>query len=91
MNPICPYCSKVSKKVTGKEIYPHLPRLHEKIYYQCKPCGAYVGCHPGTERALGDPANKELRTARVNAHSVFDVLRRVSYWKIQPGKLRKNN
>jgi hypothetical protein len=72
MNPICPYCGKPSEKVTGKEIYPRLDHLHGKTFYRCKPCDAYVGCHPGTEKPLGSPANRHLRLARSQAHDVFD-------------------
>jgi hypothetical protein len=82
MNPICPYCNKESKKVSGKKIYPYLPKLWHKTYYECSPCGTYVGCHPGTERPLGVPANKDLRTIRIRAHSVFDTL-----W--QSGKMKR--
>jgi hypothetical protein len=41
--------------------------------WQCK-CGAYCGCHEGTQRSLGRPANKETRKAREAAHREFDRL-----------------
>lgn len=37
-------------------------------------CDAYVGCHKGTEKPLGRLANKELRDAKMAAHSAFDPM-----------------
>lgn len=70
----CPYCNNVAKLVNGKEIYPHRPDLYEKSFYQCEPCGAYVGCHPGTKKPLGRLANSELRKAKSTVHRVFDPI-----------------
>lgn len=72
--PVCPYCKNTPVKTTGESIYPHRPDLYSKIFYQCLPCSAYVGCHPGTDRPMGAPANKELRKARNDAHFYFDML-----------------
>jgi len=45
-------------------------------------CDAYCGCHPNG-LPLGQLANKELRTARMRAHAVFDAL-----WKgLEPLRL----
>lgn len=60
--------------VTGKEIYPHRPDLHAKRFWLCRPCNAYVGCHPGTERPLGPPAGPALRQLRLLAHEALDPL-----------------
>lgn len=76
---MCPYCGAESKKVTGKEIYPHRPDLAHKTFYQCAPCDAYVGCHPGTCKALGRLANAELRKAKSAAHKIFDDIWRSGY------------
>lgn len=72
--PICDYCGKSSDRVTGREVYPHLPHLAGKIIYRCEPCGAWVGCHPGTDKPLGRLANAGLRRAKVAAHAAFDPL-----------------
>ncbi len=72
--PQCPYCDKPSALVTGDVIYPHRPDLSEKWLYLCYPCGAYVGCHPGTTKPLGRLANYELRRAKQAAHAAFDPL-----------------
>lgn len=71
---ICNYCSQEAKRVTGKETYPHRPDLFHKIIYECKPCDASVGCHPGTDKPLGSLANRKLRSKRRAAHAVFDPL-----------------
>lgn len=73
-SPACPYCDQVSALVTGKVIYPHRQDLHSKKFYHCAPCGAYVGCHPGTEKPLGRLANAELRQAKQAAHREFDPM-----------------
>lgn len=74
MNSICPYCGNESEFVTGKTIYPHRPDLHSKAFYRCRPCKAYVGCHPGTITPLGRLANEELRRAKNAAHAAFDPI-----------------
>lgn len=35
----------------------------------CDGCGAYCGCHPGTDTPLGTPAGPELRRARMKLHN----------------------
>ena len=75
--PICPYCGAPSQLTTGAHVYPHRPDLASKRFYECRPCGAYVGCHPGTERPLGRLANAELRRWKQRVHSVFDP-----FWKL---------
>lgn len=37
-------------------------------------CDGVVGCHPGTEKPLGELADKATRTARKEAHDAFDAL-----------------
>ena len=80
-NPICPYCNKESEGVDGTAIYPHRPDLSHKWFYQCVPCDAYVGCHPGTKNSLGRLANAELRKWKSIAHRVFDPLWRDGHMK----------
>lgn len=72
----CPYCGKSAELVTGRVIYPHLRHLHSKMFWQCAPCDAYVGCHEsgsGT-KPLGRLANAELRKLKREVHVVFDPL-----------------
>lgn len=74
MNVICDYCGQLAVLTTGRELYPHRPELSERRFYACAPCGATVGCHPGTEQPLGRLANADLRRARSAAHAAFDPL-----------------
>lgn len=70
----CPYCGGNVEFVGGSVIYPYRPDLYSKKFYLCEPCGAYVGCHRGTDKALGRLANAELRKAKMAAHAAFDPL-----------------
>lgn len=74
LTPLCPYCGVFSKKVTGEVIYPHRPDLHHKTFYQCQPCDAYVGTHPGTDKPLGGLADATLRHYKSKVHQAFDPL-----------------
>lgn len=47
--------------------------LHNKDFYICAPCDAYVGCHMNTITPLGRLANTELRAAKSAAHRAFDT------------------
>ena len=77
--PRCLHCGDEAALVTGREVYPGLPRLWEKPVWRC-PCGAYVGCHPGTTTPLGFPADAALRRARMILHN-----RRVDpLWRNRP-------
>lgn len=66
--PICAPCKKMTRLVSGREIYGHRPDLWDKPIYLCDGCGAYVGCHEGTTRALGTPAGPKVRDARIKLH-----------------------
>jgi len=70
----CQYCNQAAKLVDGTVIYPHRPDLSAKKFWNCENCGAYVGCHPRTERPLGTLANKRLRQLRSQVHAHFDPL-----------------
>lgn len=72
---VCPYCGRpVEFRPTSDSVYRG--RDYGPIYVCAAypKCDAYVGCHKGTERALGRLADKELRRAKVAAHEVFDGL-----------------
>jgi len=71
----CDCCHRQAELVTGREVYRgHRPDLHAKYFWQCRPCNARVGCHPGTQKPLGGLAKPELRLARSRAHAVFDPI-----------------
>lgn len=67
----CPYCGNPTKLVEDSQIYG---RSYGTLCYICEPCGAWVGCHKGTNKALGRVANKELRELKHQAHEAFDPL-----------------
>jgi hypothetical protein len=59
----------------GAEIYPRRPDLRAKHIYICDRCKSYCGCHPGTTKSLGVPANAATRRARSQFHdTVFDPI-----------------
>lgn len=69
--PECPYCDGRSVLASSAEVYGG--RDYGPIYL-CRPCDAYVGCHPGTTKPLGRLANAELRQWKQRAHAAFDPL-----------------
>ena len=70
----CLYCEQEAVLTNGQELYPHREDLWELPFYICRPCNAYVGCHPGTTKPLGRLANAELRSMKSMAHRFFDVI-----------------
>lgn len=77
----CPYCGRDAVLANGLTIYKHRPDLAELNFWLCKPCDAYVGCHPPTRynkfssvEPLGRLANAQLRKAKSSAHKVFDPI-----------------
>jgi hypothetical protein len=69
---ICPYCSSKTEYIDSKYVYG----VSYGMIYICKPCDAYVGVHKGTSNALGRLADRELRTAKKEAHQFFDKIAR---------------
>jgi hypothetical protein len=77
----CRYCQQPANLLRlGEEGYPY--RMDYGPIWTCPPCGAWVGCHPGTQKALGGLANAELRAWKIKAHAAFDPL-----WQ---GKIRRD-
>jgi hypothetical protein len=70
---LCAECGSKCAKKTGEDVYPHREDLAHLVIWVCQ-CGARVGCHPGTDTALGTAAGSELRAVRMNAHKEFDRL-----------------
>lgn len=68
---ICPYCKQPSEYIDSKELYG----VSYGMMYICRPCDSWVGTHKSRPlEALGRLANKELREAKKEAHSYFDLL-----------------
>lgn len=80
--PLCCECGLEAALVQSQRIYPHRPDLWNRPMWLCS-CGAYCGCHKGTEQPLGRPAGKATRDARQAAHAAFDPL-----WQ---AKMRRDN
>lgn len=71
----CPNCGKKAIQKTATEIYR--TGRYKGMFWACPDyprCDAYVGCHPGTETALGTLAGRPLRLARKRVHSIFGPL-----------------
>lgn len=67
---ICPYCGGVPLLVDSAVVYG---RSYGPIW-RCPRCGAYVGCHKGTDKPLGRLADARLRAAKKSAHASFDTI-----------------
>ena len=83
-NPVrCPYCEEKTVLVDGSVVYPHRPDLRHKLFYLCRPCSAFVGCHKNMRNRpdvpLGFPAKPRLRNLRTRIHTVFDPIWRENY------------
>jgi hypothetical protein len=70
----CPVCNKTGVLVTGSIVYPHIPKIKDRYFYQCKEHDALVGCHPDTKIPLGKLALPALRQLRLAVHRLFDPL-----------------
>jgi hypothetical protein len=68
----CPYCDGLTELVESKDVY--ISGIDYGLMYICRPCGAQVGCHQGTDQALGPLAKKTLRDLRHEAHKYFDPM-----------------
>ncbi|MEM1337299.1 MAG: zinc-finger-containing protein [Bacteroidota bacterium] len=80
---ICPYCGSKTRATDEFEIYGRSYSDRKQIVCVNYPkCDAHVGCH-STGKPLGRLANKELRSAKKEAHEWFDKL-----WK--HGSMRRN-
>lgn len=66
----CDYCGKEAEWVDNSVIYHNSFGKSSMIWY-CKPCDAYVGCHNNGKKPYGRLADKELRTLRIEAKTVF--------------------
>lgn len=81
VDPVCVECNGRDPELVGGDvIYPHRPDLYRKKFLRCR-CGAYVGCHMGTDLPLGHPAGPLTQRARKDAHAAFDPL-----WKRKMAK-----
>lgn len=59
--------------VSAKELFGERKATAAR-YWVCRPCDAWVACHPFSDEPMGRLANKELRRLRHEAHRVFDLV-----------------
>lgn len=71
---VCPHCAGTVEIVGNAEIYGGKAYGQWPWAYLCRGCGAYVGMHPFTAIPLGTLATEEIRKARKEAKSPFEVL-----------------
>ena len=74
----CPYCGRPTRLVDSSVVYG---RSYGCKCYYCEPCQAWVGCHKGTDKALGRIADKYLRELKRQAHESFDRIWNEGYIK----------
>ncbi len=80
----CPFCGGGVSLASNARFYGGR-EFGWPLTYVCCQCEARVGCHPGTDIALGTLADKPTMIARKAAHKAFDPL-----WKGKaPGMRRK--
>jgi len=74
--PICPYCDKPARLVTGARLFVGRENVAHKHFWWCEPCDAYVGCYENspTHKPVGRLADTALRKAKREFHGVFDIL-----------------
>jgi hypothetical protein len=70
----CNYCGGPTELVTGEKLYPMAGEVHQRRYYHCATCNAWVGTHEGTTIPQGTLANAMLRSWRGRALKEFDPL-----------------
>lgn len=70
---LCPYCDNKTELVDTSEVYGENYSKRAWMYL-CRKCGAYVGTHPKTTKALGRLADANLRNWKKLAHHYFDAL-----------------
>jgi len=67
-------CGQTTEQIFGKDLYPHLEALADRLFYICHECEAWVGTHEGTDQALGTPATAAHRRLRTEAHARLDLM-----------------
>lgn len=68
----CPYCAQPAELMLSSA--PLYRGIDYGPVWICRPCQAWVGCHPETTNPLGRLANAALRRAKMAAHAAFDPL-----------------
>ena len=67
--PLCLHCDQPARLTSGREVYPHRQDLWGRSIWRCDSCDAHCGCHRGGLVALGRPADRPTRRARMELHT----------------------
>lgn len=89
VEPICIEDGKLAVLATGREVWPDRPEFWDATVYRCA-CGAWIGCHRGTEEPEGYPAGPHTRRARKQAEEALGTLiqRKMNRDRVSKGKAR---
>lgn len=69
---VCVYCGGTLEYVADSAEFYNGKNFG--ALWVCRPCRAWVGCHPNTTTPMGNVANAETRRWRSFVHSMFDPL-----------------
>ncbi|KQY80126.1 zinc-finger-containing protein [Pelomonas sp. Root1444] len=69
---LCDHCGRHAELHDGLAVYPDRKDLHDRQFWVCWFCDAWVGCKSGTDEPFGELADEALRAARIAAHKAFD-------------------
>ena len=73
---LCDYCGNQAALVKGDVVYPQYIKMHNRFYWHCSLCKAWVGTHKTSAQhePYGRLAKSHLRYLKAKAHEVFDPL-----------------
>ena len=79
MHIYCCACERTmsTTQVSGERVYPHLPSLFLKRFWQCDGCGNFVGTHEkGTQagQPLGCIPTPQIKKIRMAIHNKLDPI-----------------
>ena len=86
VEPICVECGGRGELSNGARLGYKRPEMRARLFYVC-PCGARVGCHPGTAVPMGLPCGAAASRARQVCHAAFDPIWQA---KVAAGASREN-
>lgn len=72
--PRCPYCKRPASILRGDMVYPNRKDLHDKLFWACQRCKAWVPCKPGTRIPDGPLANEPTRHLRRDLYDRLNAL-----------------
>jgi hypothetical protein len=70
----CDACGSPKIELQSKKLMGLTSKGRWDLIWHCGECGAFVGCHQGTDIPLGLMADRDTRHARYMAHETLDPL-----------------